>query len=65
MESKPWYLSKTVWANAIALVGAIAIPLGLGEVKWLAISTPALAVINLIIRLYTGEPITGTPADKS
>jgi len=62
---KPWYQSRTVWANIIAIVfGAVAslaqevhggpvIDPGLQG----TIAVVALAVINLIMRKITGQPL--------
>lgn len=64
METKPWYLSKTIWVNALALAGSVLIAVGFDPGRWAEISVTVLAVVNLALRLYTGEPITGTPAAK-
>src|SRR5437667_270353 len=55
---KALLFSKVFWANLIALGVTIA---GLVDPKW---GLPVLAVLNLILRLLTTEPITGiiTPA---
>ena len=55
---KALLFSKTFWANLIALGVTIA---GLVDPKW---GLPVLAVLNVILRLLTTEPITGviTPA---
>jgi hypothetical protein len=55
---KEWWTSKTIWMNLIALVGSILIAIGIDPGRWAEISTVALAVVNLILRLYTQEPIT-------
>jgi hypothetical protein len=44
--------------NLIALVGSILIAIGFDPGRWAEISTVSLAVVNLILRLYTREPIT-------
>jgi len=49
---KSWYLSKTLWVNAIALVALII------QTQWGFVVTPdlqayALVVINVILRLIT------------
>jgi hypothetical protein len=56
--TKVWWTSKTIWMNLIALVGSILIAIGFDPGRWAEISTTALAVVNLILRLYTREPIT-------
>jgi len=44
--------------NLIALAGSILIAIGFDPGRWAEISTVALAVVNLILRLYTREPIS-------
>ncbi len=56
--TKVWWTSKTIWMNLIALVGSILIAIGFDPGRWAEISTTALAVVNLILRLYTQEAIT-------
>lgn len=56
--TKVWWTSKTIWMNLIALVGSTLIATGFDPGRWAEISTVALAVVNLILRLYTREPIT-------
>lgn len=59
---KPWYRSKTVWVNGIAVLAAVAdaalgmdlIP-GPTAAAWVA---AALAGANLFLRKVTTEPIT-------
>ena len=55
---KALLFSKVFWANVIALGVTVA---GLVDPKW---GLPVLAVLNVILRLLTTEPITGvvTPA---
>jgi hypothetical protein len=55
--TKVWWTSKTIWMNLIALVGSIVIAIGFDPGRWAEISTVSLAVVNLILRLYTREPI--------
>ena len=56
--TKIWWASKTIWMNLIALVGSILIAVGFDPGRWAEISTVALAFVNLILRVYTREPIT-------
>ena len=62
---KPWYLSKTIWANIIA-AAITAVAVIAQEIHGEPVIDPAyqgvagtliLAVINLILRRLTGEPI--------
>jgi hypothetical protein len=59
-DGKPWYLSKTIWVNALALAGSLAVAYGFAPERWAEISTTALAVINVALRIITGEPLTLT-----
>lgn len=63
-EPKPWWMSKTVWANLIALVGSVVISLGFDPGRWAEISTVALAVVNLGLRLVTKEEIALLTSEK-
>lgn len=56
METKPFYESKTLWVNVIALIAlliqkAFGFELGAGE------QITLLALVNIILRAYTGRPI--------
>jgi hypothetical protein len=57
-EAKPWWMSKTIWVNLIALVGSVVVALGFDPAKWAEVSTVTLAVANVILRLITSEEIT-------
>ena len=65
MNGKSWYLSRTIWANIIAIaVGAIA---GIAqEIHGGPVIDPGvqgtigvvvLAIINLVLRRVTGQPL--------
>lgn len=63
MNSKVWYQSKTVWLNLlvviVALLGFVVspdFPLELGQ--YAEYVTLALAILNIILRFVTGQPIT-------
>ncbi|MBT9158510.1 MAG: hypothetical protein DDT36_01522 [Firmicutes bacterium] len=49
---KKWYLSKTLWANLLAIVAVFGLELTGEEV------TAVLAVINLVLRVVTKEELT-------
>jgi hypothetical protein len=57
-EKKAWWMSKTIWANLIALVGSMVIAVGYDAGRWAEIATVALAVVNLGLRLVTKEEIS-------
>lgn len=66
MNGKPWYLSKTLWANAlivvIALLGFVTgdqFPIDLGpEVGYVVAFV--LGILNLVLRFLTNQPVTLT-----
>ncbi len=56
--STVWYASKTLWANAIALVAMILQGVTGNVVISLEIQGTILAVINMVLRFVTKSPIT-------
>lgn len=58
--SKPWYTSKTVWANLIGVLAAVAASFGLdiGAEEQGALSVAILAVVNIVLRLVTNKGVT-------
>jgi hypothetical protein len=58
MDAKPWWMSKTIWVNLVALAGSVLVSMGLDSGKWAEISTVVLAAVNLIMRFATKEEIT-------
>lgn len=61
---KPFYLSKTLWFNALAFILAVALPVlsqygYTGEVPadWAIFVVPVIALVNLVLRFATKEPI--------
>lgn len=67
MESKKWYLSKTLWLNAITLIISV-IGLLMNQPwlpqKYIVLATSiVLPVLNMILRLISGQPIE-TPLNK-
>ncbi len=59
---KPWYLSKTLWVQVLALVG-LAIQTKTGWVVDPAIQGGLLALVNLVLRAVTGQGLA-TSAPK-
>jgi len=61
MDSKPWYASKTLWVNAIAgiaaMAGAFGLDLGLTPETQTSLVAGILAVVNIILRLVTKQPV--------
>lgn len=61
---KKFYASKTFWFNVVAFVLAVGIPVAgqfgyTGEIPadWAVFVVPAIALVNLILRFLTKEPI--------
>lgn len=60
MEAKPWYRSKTMWANGLAAAAMI-----LAESQswtflpdgWEGYSVAALGVVNILLRSVTRQPV--------
>ncbi len=61
MQSKPFYMSKTLWINvlaaAAALAGAFGIDVGLTPEVQVAIVGGVMAVLNILLRLTTKTAI--------
>jgi len=56
--TKKWYLSKTLWANVLAIVGMIAEYCLSHQIYSPETHAVALAVINLVLRWVTNQGIT-------
>lgn len=56
METK-WYLSKTLWTNALALVAMIIQGVTGKVIISLELQATILAGINMILRLITKTPV--------
>ncbi len=57
-QGKPWWTSKTIWVNLAALLGSVALAFGMDMATWAEISTTALAVVNLVLRLVSDSAVT-------
>ena len=57
MDGKPWYISKTLWANALMMVAAVVN----GKFEFVQIGPEVqaaiLVVINLVLRAITKQAI--------
>ncbi len=64
MESKPFYASKTLWVNlvavAAALTGAFGIDLGLDPETQVTIVGAIMGVVNIILRFTTKTALGGS-----
>lgn len=55
MAEKSWYKSKTLWVNALAVVGVFAT--GMIEYLGAEVSVSVLAVANAILRFVTSTKL--------
>ena len=65
MDGKPFYKSKTFWFNLLALIVAIANAFGYAEFKpdphVADLAMGMIAVMNLVLRFMTKEPVYVLP----
>jgi len=65
MDSKPWYASKTIWANVVAFAATVAmvfgvdLPVDLSPEIQGEIVAAIMAVVNIVLRFLTDRPIGG------
>lgn len=59
---KRWFTSKTLWVNAIALAAALA-QYYYGIVLPVEAQAGLLAVINMLLRLQTDQPVVAKESD--
>jgi uncharacterized membrane protein YvlD (DUF360 family) len=59
MESKSIFQSKTFWVNLISLIAVIGTAYGLeiDTETQAVVATTALAVVNIILRFFTKQPV--------
>lgn len=55
MDSKPWWASKTLWTNFVAVVAAVAVGFGFdfGVDAQAELVVGVMAVVNLALRFAT------------
>lgn len=60
-QAKPWFRSKTIWANAIAgavtVAGIFGLDLGLDEAAQAQLVAGVMVVVNLVLRFVTNSPV--------
>lgn len=60
-EVKPFWTSKTMWVNAVALVasmtGAFGLDLGLDGATQASIVGGVMSVVNMVLRVMTKTPV--------
>lgn len=55
-NGKKWYTSKTLWLNVLGIV-AIVLQTQIGFVLSAELQTSVLAILNVVLRIVTKEPI--------
>lgn len=55
---KKWYVSKTLWSNALMLVGVIALNATGKDILTPEVQAAILVVVNVVLRIVTNEEIT-------
>ncbi len=62
---KPWYLSRTLWFNLLALIVAVATAFGFADFEPSPlidhIAVLIVALVNLWLRTKTSEPVRRGP----
>lgn len=61
MNAKAWYRSKTLWVNAIAML-ALGVQSHTGFLIDAEAQVALLGVVNLVLRIFTGQPIAAGDA---
>jgi len=57
MAVKKWYMSKTLWVNAAALVAAVGL-VAQGQATWqTALAPVGMAIANMVLRIVTRLPL--------
>lgn len=57
MNAKPWYSSKTIWTNLLALAAIAVQAYADASVLDPGIEAGILAVVNAALRLCTSQPV--------
>jgi hypothetical protein len=60
--TKSIFASKTIWVNGLAFIAAmgaaLGLDLGLDSATQTEIAAGGLAIVNVILRLFTKKPVT-------
>ena len=61
-DAKPFWASKTLWVNAVALIaaaaGAFGLDIGLDPELQVTIVGAVMAVVNIVLRFVTTTPVS-------
>ena len=55
VEVKPWYTSKMLWANVVAMVAGVGTYISTGDLS--ALYAAGLGLVNFLLRLVTRQPL--------
>ena len=58
METKKWYTSKVLWANALGIIAIVVQGVTGKEIISMEVQITVLAMINMILRFVTKEPVS-------
>ena len=58
MEDKKWFTSKTLWVNALAVIGSVVQGVTGSDIMSPADQGIFLGVVNLILRMFTSKKLT-------
>ena len=63
-ETKPFWASRTLWVNFVAIVAAVLGTFGLGDVLdpefQATVVAAVMGIVNIILRFVTTKPVTLT-----
>ncbi len=64
MDTKPFWASKTLWVNFVALIasttGAFGIDLGLDAAAQTSLVTGIMAAVNIVLRFVTDSGVSAS-----
>jgi hypothetical protein len=65
-QTKPWYASKTIWANLVAFAATMAtiagIDLGFDAATQAELVAGVMAIVNVALRMITSAGVSMTPS---
>ncbi len=62
--SQPWWRSKTIWASAVAVIGAIGNMVTSGHIDTTSLMAALGGIVAIYGRVAADKPIAGTTAAK-
>lgn len=58
MGDKKWYHSKTIWANALMLIGSVVLQFTGSDFLSLEVQASVMAGVNVLLRAMTKQGLT-------